>query len=119
VAAPHRALDQSALIDTKPAPLPALQSALYDNQHSAPRSKRMRYKPKSVDALRIALGGLPNRMRVEVDPDIKVTAKTVGQLCKMTTWPENLVVATPPEVLPGSAVRVSKATVATRFSPKP
>jgi hypothetical protein len=79
----------------------------------------MRYKPKSVDALQIALGGLPNKMRVEVDPDIKVSAKTVGELCKMTAWPENLVVTTPPHGFPESTVRVSKATVATRFSPKP
>jgi hypothetical protein len=79
----------------------------------------MRYKPKSVDALQIALGGLPNKMRVEVDPDVKVAAKTVGELCKMKAWPENLCVTTPPQVLPKSTVRVSRATIATRFSPKP
>ena len=50
----------------------------------------MRFKPKSVAALDIALGSLPNRMRVEVDPDIEVSARTVGQLRKVTAWPENL-----------------------------
>jgi hypothetical protein len=30
----------------------------------------MRYKPKSVAALHIALGGLPGKMRVEVDREI-------------------------------------------------
>jgi len=40
----------------------------------------MRYKPKSAAALEIALGGLPNSMRVEVDPDVGVSAKTVGEL---------------------------------------
>ena len=55
----------------------------------------MRYKLKSVAALYIALGSLPNRMRVEVDPDIEVSAKTVGQLRKVTTWPENLAIITP------------------------
>lgn len=79
----------------------------------------MRYKPRSVDALHIALGGLPNKMRVEVDPGVGVSAKTVGELCKVTAWPENLVVTTPSQGLPESAVRVSKATLATRFSRKP
>jgi len=78
----------------------------------------MRYKPKSVDALQVALGGLPRKMRVEVDPDIAVTAKTVGELCNVTTWPHNLVITTPPEGDPDSAVKVSKASFATRVSPK-
>jgi hypothetical protein len=39
----------------------------------------MRYKPKSAAAFEIALGGLPNSMRVEVDPDVGVSAKTVGE----------------------------------------
>jgi hypothetical protein len=55
----------------------------------------MRYKPKSIAALHIALGGLPDKMRVEVDPDIGVAAKTVGELRKVTAWPENLVITTP------------------------
>ena len=50
----------------------------------------MRYKPKSTAALQIALGGLPDKMRVEVDRNIGVSAKTVGQLRKVTAWPENL-----------------------------
>jgi hypothetical protein len=36
----------------------------------------MRYKLKSIAALHIALGGLPDKMRVEVDRSIKVPAKT-------------------------------------------
>jgi hypothetical protein len=78
-----------------------------------------RYKCKSIAALHIALGGLPDKMRVEVDPSIGVSARTVGQLRKATAWPENLVVTTPEERRPGSAVKVSKAGVATRVSPKP
>ena len=50
----------------------------------------MRYKPKSTAALDIALGGLPDKMRVEVDPDVKVSARTVGELRKVAPWPENL-----------------------------
>jgi hypothetical protein len=57
-------------------------------------------------------------MRVEVDTNIGVSAKSVGELRKVTAWPENLVIVTPQERDPESAVKVSKASVATRFSPK-
>ena len=57
----------------------------------------MRYKPKSIAALHIALGGLPDKMRVEADPDIGVSATTVGELRKVTAWSENLVITTPQE----------------------
>jgi hypothetical protein len=50
----------------------------------------MRYKPKSVAALHVALGGLPDKMHVEADPGLGVSAKTVGDLRKMMAWPENL-----------------------------
>jgi hypothetical protein len=70
----------------------------------------MRYKPKSIAALHIALGGLPNEMRVEVDPGIGMSARTVGKLRKVTVWPENLAIITPQERFPGSAVKVSKAS---------
>jgi hypothetical protein len=79
----------------------------------------MRYKPKSTAALEIALGGLPDKMRVEVDPSIGVSAKTVRELRKVKAWPENLVITTPEERSPQSAVKVSKASLATRVSPKP
>ena len=79
----------------------------------------MRYKPKSSAALQLALGGLPDRMRVEVDSDIEISAKTVSELRKVTVWPENLAITTPQQHYPESAVRVSKANVATRTSPKP
>ena len=78
----------------------------------------MRYKPKSIDALQIALGGLPDKMRVEADPDIGVSAKTVGELRKLAAWPENLVVITPQDPDLENAVKVGKATVAIRTSPK-
>jgi hypothetical protein len=78
----------------------------------------MRYKPKSIAALHIALGGLPDKMRVEIDPGTGVSAKTVGELRKVTAWPENLVIATPQERHRESAVKVSKASKATRVSPK-
>jgi hypothetical protein len=64
----------------------------------------MRYKPKSIAALHIALGGLPEEMRVEVDPGIGMSARTVGKLRKVTAWPENLVITTPQERFHGSVV---------------
>jgi hypothetical protein len=79
----------------------------------------MRYKPKSAAGLELALGGLPNNMRVEVDPDIGMSATTVGELRKATTWPENLAVMRPQEHYPGSAVKVSRANGPGRATPKP
>ena len=79
----------------------------------------MRYKPKSTAGLHIALGGLPDKMRVEADKNLGVSAQTVGELRKVTTWSENLVITTPQERHPESAVKISKASAATRTSPKP
>jgi len=78
----------------------------------------MHYKPKSIGALHIALGGLPGHMRMEVESGIAVSAKTVGELRKATSWPENLVVTTPQEHNPESVVRVSKASVAAHYPPR-
>jgi hypothetical protein len=57
-------------------------------------------------------------MRVEAEVSTGVSAKTVGELRKVTTWSENLVIVTPKERDPESAVKISKASVATRTSPK-
>ena len=78
----------------------------------------MHYKPKSIGALHIALGGLPGHMRIEAEPDIAVSAKTVGELRKVTSWPDNLVIATPQERHSESVVKVSKASVATHYPPR-
>jgi hypothetical protein len=78
----------------------------------------MRYKLKSINALQLALGGLPDRMWVEVDSGIEISAKTVRELRKVTVWPENLAISTPQHRYSESAVRVSKVNVATRTSPK-
>jgi hypothetical protein len=79
----------------------------------------MRYKPKYIAALHVALGGLPDKMQVQVGPDTRVSVKTVGDLRKLKAWPENLVITTPQDRHPDSSVTVSKATAATRTSPKP
>ena len=39
----------------------------------------MRYKPKNVAALHIALGALPDKMRIEADRGIGISAKTLQQ----------------------------------------
>jgi hypothetical protein len=78
----------------------------------------MRYKPKNVAALQVALGGLPDAMRVELEADIGASPKTVGELRRLAAWPENLAITTPHERDPESLVKVSKANVATRTAPK-
>jgi hypothetical protein len=35
----------------------------------------MKYKPKSVAALQVAIGGLPAAMHVETDRDVGISAK--------------------------------------------
>ena len=46
----------------------------------------MRYKPKSVPALRIALGGLPEKMRVEPEPGTHLSASFASWTHGRTTW---------------------------------
>ena len=72
----------------------------------------MRYKAKNIAALQIALGGLPDTMRVELEADIGASPKTVGELRRLAAWPENLAITTPQEGDPNSVVKVSKANVA-------
>ena len=78
----------------------------------------MKYKPRNIAAPQVALGGLPDAMHVEADRDVGASAKTVGELRKVTAWPDNLVIATPQERGPQSAIRVSKASHAIRVTPK-
>jgi hypothetical protein len=78
----------------------------------------VRYKAKSVAALQTLLDGWPDRMQVEVDEDVGVSARTVGELRKVASWPENLAITTPPDRSPEGTIRVSKASKPTRVSPK-
>ena len=43
----------------------------------------MRYKPKSTAALHIALGGLPDKMRVEADKNLGVSAVCTENLIRI------------------------------------
>jgi len=78
----------------------------------------MHYKPKSIGALQIALGGLPDRMRIEMEAGVAVSAKTVGELRKATSWPENLVITTPQEHYPEGVVKVTKACIVIQYPPR-
>jgi hypothetical protein len=78
----------------------------------------MRYKPKSLAALNIALAGLPQHMRVEVEPGIDIAAKTVGELRKLTAWPGNLAITVPADHDPELPVQIGRPNVATRVLPK-
>src|SRR5258708_39276202 len=71
---------------------------------------QMRYKPRGVAALQIAVGGFPDAMRVETDKNISVSAKTVGELRKVTAWPENLAGATPRARDPENTLKLGNAT---------
>ena len=57
-------------------------------------------------------------MPVEVDPDIGVKARTVGELRKVKALPENLAITTPPQLYPGGVIKVGRCNVSTRVSPK-
>ena len=78
----------------------------------------MHYKAKSIGALHIALGGLPGHMRIEAEPGVSVSAKTVDELRMVTSWPENLIITTPQEHYAESVVKVSKVGVATHYPPR-
>ena len=51
----------------------------------------MRYPAETIEAVRKHLLGYRDNMRVEVEYDIPVTAKTVADLRAATTWPGGLV----------------------------
>jgi hypothetical protein len=55
----------------------------------------MRCRVKSKAALELVLDDLPDTTRVEVDPPIKLSAKTVGELRRLPALSEVVVVTTP------------------------
>ena len=65
------------------------------------------------------LAAVADRMRVEVDPGVGVSAKTVGDLRKMKSCPEPLAITTPPELRAEEIIRVSKVSISSRYAPKP
>lgn len=79
----------------------------------------MRYKARNLAALQLVLGGLPDSMQVEVDQDLGVSAKTVGELRQVATWPESLAITTPQIRDAESTVKVGRASGGKRVTPKP
>ena len=51
----------------------------------------MRYPAETIEAMRLHLLGYRDNMRVEVETDIAVTAKTVADLRALATWPGDLI----------------------------
>jgi hypothetical protein len=58
-------------------------------------------------------------MRVESEPDTHLSAKTVGQLRKLDTWPDNLALTVPEQYQATGCVKVGKANTKGRVSPEP
>jgi hypothetical protein len=54
-----------------------------------------------------------------LEPDTHLSAKTVGQLRKLDTWPDNLALTVPEQYQAASCVKVGKANTKGRVSPKP
>lgn len=52
-------------------------------------------KVKNIAALKVVFGELPDRTPVEMDPSIKLSAKTEGDLRSLPALPEIVVVTTP------------------------
>ena len=77
----------------------------------------MRYKPKSIAAPQLALGGLPDRMGLRSTRISRYPQRPSVNFA-MSVWPENLAMSTPKERYSESVVRVSKINIATRTSPK-
>ena len=94
-------------------------SAAVPGQSARNEEAFMRYKVKNIASLQTLLDGWPDRMQVQVDPDVGVSAKTVGELREVTAWPTSLAITTPPDRSPEGTIKVSKASKPTRVSPKP
>ena len=72
----------------------------------------MRYRAKTIEAMRKHLLSYRDDMRVEVEHDIPLTAKTVADLRALTTWPDGLVLDIHVDLDPRlSVVRVEQATL--------
>ena len=78
----------------------------------------MRYRPKSIGALHIALGGLPDKMRVDSGRGHRCVREERWRTSEAGGVAGKFGGETPQDLDPENAVKVSKASVATRTSPK-
>ena len=72
----------------------------------------MRYVPRNLGDLHSVLNRrLSNEMPVEASEETGISAKSVGELRRLTSWPRGLVVETPRDPsLPESKVKISKTS---------
>jgi hypothetical protein len=72
----------------------------------------VRHTPEDIAGVRKCLHGYPPYMKVEVRGDIPVVAKTVADLCSLSTWPPGLILnfPQPGDRYPESVVVVERAS---------
>ena len=71
----------------------------------------MRHPANTIEDMEKLLLGCRDNMRVEVESDVTVTAKTVADLRALPTWPEGLVLDIHVDLDPRlSVVRVERAS---------
>ena len=69
------------------------------------------YPAETIEAMRHHLLGYRDNMRVEVETDIAVSAKTVADLRALATWPDGLALNIHVDLVPRlSVVRVERAS---------
>jgi hypothetical protein len=72
----------------------------------------VRHAPQTIQDLRTCLHGYPSYMKVEVQRDVPVVAKTVADLRSLSTWPPGLIFnfPRPGDRYPESVVEVERAS---------
>jgi len=71
----------------------------------------VRYPANTIEEMQKLLLGYRDNMRVEVEPGVAVTAKTVADLRALPTWPDSLVLNIHIDLDPRlSVVRVERAS---------
>jgi len=69
------------------------------------------YPAETIEAMRKHLLSYRDNMRVEIEPSVPVTAKTVADLRALATWPDGLVLNIHIDLDPRlSVVRVERAS---------
>jgi hypothetical protein len=71
----------------------------------------VRYPANTIEDMKKLLLGYRDHMRVEIESDVAVTAKTVAELRAIPTWPDGLVLDIHVDLDPRlSVVRVERAS---------
>jgi len=80
--------------------------------HNRARTRTgVRYVANTIEEMQKVLFGYRDNMRVEVETDIAVTAKTVADLRALATWPDGLALNIHVDLDPRlSVVRVERAS---------